>query len=445
MINYNLHQAASITGATLIGKPCHFRGISIDSRTDCSHKLFIAIQGPHFNGENYCQQAIDNGAIAILVSSPQDINIPQLICNNSLKALTVLAKNWAKQCQAKIIAITGSNGKTTVKNMLKSILSIANQCSATQGNLNNEIGVPLTLCNIHANDKYAIIEMGAAQLGDISYLVSLVDIETAVLTNVSAAHIGRFGSLENIVHEKGKIFSNQKETQHCILPFDDDNYSTWVSASNCKILNFGTNNDADIRVETNKTFNLLTKSGSIEDIKLPIAGQHNQLNAACAASAAISLGINYTEIKQGLQNFISESGRLEDLGIFNGNRIINDSYNANPQSVKAAINVLATYNHPTTLVFGDMAELGTDSQQLHQAIGHYCKQQNISHLLTIGADSKYASMAFSDNIQHFDSINSLKNHLLENWSQFGSILVKGSRSMHLENLINGLTDSEKVA
>jgi len=356
-----------------------------------------------------------------------------------------LAKNWAKQCQAKIIAITGSNGKTTVKNMLQSILSIANQCSATQGNLNNEIGVPLTLCNIHANDKYAIIEMGAAKLGDISYLVSLVDIETAVLTNVSTAHIGRFGCFENIVHEKGKIFSTQKQTQHCILPFDDDNYSTWVSASNSKVLSFGTGDGADIRIETNKIFNLLTKSDAIEDIKLPIAGQHNQLNAACAASAAISLGIDYHEIKQGLQNFVSASGRLEDLGIFNGNRIINDSYNANPQSVKAAIDVLATYNTPTTLVFGDMAELGADSQQLHRAIGQYCKQQNISHLLTIGADSKYASMAFSDNIPHFDSIKSLKNHLLKNWSQFGTILVKGSRSMHLEDLINGLIASEKVA
>jgi len=433
MICMNLHQATSIIGGTLIGKPIQFRGVSTDSRSNCSGKLFIALKGDNFNGEDYCQQAIDNGAVAILVSSTQDVVGPQLIVEDSLKALSILAKTWAKQSQAKIIAITGSNGKTTVKNMIHSILSVSNRCSATQGNLNNEIGVPLTLCAINADDKYAVIEMGAAKLGDISWLVSLVDIHTAVITNVSPAHIGRFGSFENIVSEKGQIISTLGENDCAVLPIDDKHFAIWNNNTISNIISFGESVEADVSID------------SIKHINLPIAGKHNQINAACASAIAHSCGIEANDIQKGLENFKPASGRLENLGNHNGNTIINDSYNANPQSVKAAIDVLSEYQSPTTLVLGDMAELGEKSSQLHHQIGNYAKQQNISRLLTLGKESRHAAHAFSDEYKHFDSIELLAHYMQEHWHLLGTILVKGSRSMKLETLIEKLIGSEKVA
>ncbi len=433
MICMNLHQATSITGGTLIGKAIQFRGVSTDSRSDCTGKLFVALKGENFNGEDYCQQAIDNGAVAILVTCSQDVNSPQLIVEDSLKALSILAKNWAKQCQAKIIAITGSNGKTTVKNMIHSILSVSNQCSATQGNLNNEIGVPLTLCAIKADDDFAVVEMGAAKLGDISWLVSLVDIHTAVITNVSPAHIGRFGSFENIVSEKGQIISTLGKNDCAVLPIDDEHFAIWNNNTISNVISFGESEDADVSID------------SIKYINLPIAGKHNKINAACASAIAHSCEISATDIQKGLENFSPASGRLENLGKHNGNTLINDSYNANPQSVHAAIDVLAGYESPTTLVLGDMAELGEESVKLHSVIGNYAKEKNISHLLTIGNDSKYASSAHNSEDKHFDSINSLSDYMQKNWNSLGTILVKGSRSMKLENLIEKLISSEKAA
>ncbi len=433
MINMNLHQATSVTGGTLIGKPIQFRGVSTDSRSSCSGKLFIALKGDNFNGEDYCQQAIDNGAVAILVSSTQDIIGPQLIVENCLKALSTLAKTWAKQSQAKIIAITGSNGKTTVKNMIHSILSVSNQCSATQGNLNNEIGVPLTLCAINADDKFAVVEMGAAKLGDISWLISLVDIHTAVITNVSPAHIGRFGSFENIVSEKGQIISTLGKNDCAVLPIDDEHFAIWNNNTISNIISFGESVEADVSID------------SIKHINLPIAGKHNQVNAACANAIAHSCKISAIDIQKGLENFKPAPGRLENLGIHNGNTIINDSYNANPQSVKAAIDVLSEYQSPTTLVLGDMAELGEKSSQLHLQIGSYAKQQNITHLLTIGNDSKHASSVHSSENKHFDSINSLSDYMHKNWNSLGTILVKGSRSMKLETLIEKLIEPETAS
>ena len=445
MISMNLHQAAAVTGATLVGKPAQFRGISTDSRTDCTGKLFIALKGENFNGEDHCQSAIDNGAIAILVSNAQDVNIPQLICKDSLAALSVLGKSWANQCGAKIVAITGSNGKTTVKNMIHSILSVSNQCSATKGNLNNEIGVPLTLCDIHPNDIFSVVEMGAAKLGDILWLISLVDIHTAAITNVSEAHIGRFGSFENVIKEKGKIISKLNDKDFAVLPIDDENYDYWCTLTNGKILSFGTDQTASIKITNNKPFNLKINDSAIENIDLPVAGIHNQANAACATAMAHSLNISNEEIKKGLEEFVPAQGRLENMGEIDGNIVINDSYNANPQSVKAAIDVLTSYEGVTTLVLGDMGELGNESIKLHQQVGTFAKQNNVTHLFTIGKDSKHANEAFSNEINHFKDIESLKSALLNNWSNYGTILVKGSRSMHLEDLIKGLMKTEKVA
>jgi len=445
MISMNLHQAAAVTGATLIGKPAQFRGICTDSRKDCTGKLFVALKGENFNGEDHCQSAIDNGAVAILVSSAQQVEVPQLICEESLAALSVLAKNWANQCKAKVIAITGSNGKTTVKNMIHSILSVSNKCSATLGNLNNEIGVPLTLCNIHKDDDYAVVEMGAAKLGDILWLVSLVDITTAAITNVSEAHIGRFGSFETIIKEKGQIVAKLNDKDFAVLPIDDENYDYWTTLTNGKILSFGTNQAASIKINDSQEFSLTVNDSKINNINLPVVGIHNQANAACATAIANSLEIKNDDIKKGLETFNPPQGRLQFMGEIDGNIIINDSYNANPQSVKAAIDVLASYDGITTLILGDMAELGNDSIKHHQHVGEFAKQNKVTHLLTIGKDSKQASLAFSDETMHFTDIDSLKNLLLKNWNKYGTVLVKGSRSMHLEDLIDGLIKSEKVA
>ena len=432
MISMNMHQAAAVTGGTLAGKPTIFRGISTDSRQDCTGKLFVALQGENFNGEDYCAQAQANGAVALLVSHAVDVNIPQLICEDSLRGLSILGKYWAKQSSAKIIAITGSNGKTTVKNMLFSILSVSHICSATQGNLNNEIGVPLTLCSINTDDEFAVIEMGAAKVGDISHLVSLVDIHTAVLTNVSPAHIGRFENFANIVAEKGQIFSTLNAEDYAVLPFDDEYFHTWQQACQAKIISFGQNQQADVTLD------------AISDVQLPVAGLHNRINATCAKAIAKTLNISCDEIKKGLENFTPETGRLQNLGKIDGVIVINDCYNANVQSVKAAIDVLAEYSDETVLIFGDMAELGDESARLHAEIGQYAKSKNISQLLTIGQDSKFAAQAFGEKAQHFKDKSAIKPYLWQNWQNFSSVLVKGSRSMQLEDIINAIK-TEKVA
>ncbi len=433
MISMNLHQANAIIGGTLAGKPIQFRGISTDSRKNCNGTLFVALKGENFNGEDFCRQAIANGAVAILVSQACDEDVPQIICRDSLQSLTILSKYWAKQSRAKIIAITGSNGKTTVKNMIYSILRLSNKCSATRGNLNNEIGVPLSLCAIKADDDFAVIEMGAAQTGDISHLVSLVDIHTAVLTTLSAAHIGRFGSFENIMHEKMQIFSTLKEHDFAILPRDAENFSLLQSQVHATIISFGKHKEADVKLK------------ELEALTLPVAGAHNLYNAACAKAIAYACGVEQADIIKGLENFKPASGRLENLGKINGNTVINDSYNANVQSFKAAIDVLAQYEGSTTLIVGDMAELGEQTQSSHEEIGHYAKNKNISHLLTVGTSSQKTAEVFAENSFHFTDLRQLQHYLQQNWHDLGTILIKGSRSMHLEKVIKGILSSEKVA
>ena len=445
MISMNLHQAAAMTGATLIGKPAIFRGVSTDSRSDCSSTLFVALKGENFNGEDYCEKAIENGAAALLTTQAQDVQTPQLICSDTLEALSILAKYWSHQCKVKTIAITGSNGKTTVKNMVRSILSVSHKCIATKGNFNNELGVPLTLCQISHNDEYAVIEMGAAQIGDISHLTSLVEPQCATITNVASAHIGRFGSLDNIALGKAEVFESLNESQYAILNRDDTYYSQWENNINSKYLCFGTSKKANIRITNSCPFNLLLIDEEINNIQLPIFGLHNQLNAACAASICKSLGIENSDIKQGLERFKSEQGRMENLGIIGGNLVINDSYNANPESVKAAIDTLALRTGPTTLIIGDMAELGQQSKQLHKEIGLYAKQKQITNLISIGTDSKQASQAFSKNAAHFDSIKQASILIHKDWNHLGTVLIKGSRSMHLEDLISNIIDKEKAA
>ena len=446
MINMNLHQVATLTGSTLIGKATQFRGISTDSREDCKGKLFIALSGPNFRGEVYCPQALKKGAVAVLVSHAQDNVASQLVCENTLECLSTIAKYWAKQCKTKIVAITGSNGKTTVKNMVHSILSVKHQCLATEGNFNNEIGVPLTLCKLSPTVEFAVIEMGAAKLGDIEWLVSLVDIHTAVLTNTSAAHIGRFGSLENIVTEKGKIISTLKSNGFAVLPKDNDNFEKWCQSTSGKVISFGLNENSDIKIRHAESgFDLLTSNFNIIDIQLPVQGQHNEINAAAATAVALSFGISLDEIKQGLENFIPAKGRLELVGEIKGNKVINDCYNANLQSVKAAIDVLSQYDGNTTLVFGDMAELGDESKEMHRQVGSYAKQHHVTQLLTVGNDSKFASDEFSEQPLHFASKAELEKFLMSHWQSVGTVLVKGSRSMRLETVIDNLKSMEDVA
>jgi len=292
--------------------------------------------------------------------------------------------------------------------------------------------MPLTLCKIQAQDEYAVIEMGAAQLGDISHLTSLVDINTAAITNVSPAHIGRFGSFDNIVKEKGQIITSIGEQSFAVLPMDDEYFEFWKGNTVGKVMSFGKHLQADVNI------------ASLKDIHLPIAGKHNLDNAACAKAIALSCNIDAQDIKKGLECFTPEAGRLENLGFINGVNIINDAYNANPNSVKAAIDVLTEISGAKTLVLGNMAELGDDSKKLHQQIGEYAQTNNITQLFCIGEQAQHACLSFTGG-KCFDDIRDLKSHLLKNWSTLGTLLVKGSRSMRLENLINALIDSEKAA
>lgn len=447
MISMNLHQVASLLGATLIGKPTHFKGVTTDSRTNNEGKLFIALKGDNFNGEDFVSQAIENGAVAVLCSSPQDGNVSQLIVDDTLDSLTVLAKNWAQQCSAKKIGITGSNGKTTVKNMLHSILSQSHKCFATPGNFNNEIGVPLSLCQISKRDDFAVIEMGAAQIGDIAQLVSLVSLDSACITSISAAHIGRFGSLKNIVKGKSEIFSNLNENNYAIFNPEIEELADIERGLNCKTLTFGSQEKQNVSISSEKPFVLKVSANQFYEleINLPILGKHNQQNAACAGALAASLGISGDDIKQGLEKFEAEKGRLEVLGDINNCFVINDSYNANPASMKAAIDVLAEFEGTRTLIVGDMAELGSDAKELHKETGKLAATNKIDNLIAIGKYSGQIKFGFGGSALSFKNKDEATKYIKTNWNRFGTVLFKASRSMQLETIIEKINSKGEAA
>ncbi len=443
MIKMNLHQICAIVGGRMAGKEARVSGVSTDSRQITPGQLFVALKGKNYNGEDFCAQAVSRGAVAVMVSQAVEVDVPQIICDNTLEALTAVAKAWLHLCQVKVIAVTGSNGKTTVKNMLHAVLSQSHRCFVTPGNLNNEIGVPLSLLEIDPKDEFAVIEMGAAKKGDIAYLTSIAEPDIALVNNVSNAHVGRFGSVENIAQGKGEIYQALSAQGIAIINQDDFFAPQWQEKLVSESLCFGITANVDVRLILSETSRLQCEfDGQRIDIGLSVLGRHNQYNACAVVTIAYALGISVADIEKGLRIFKPAPGRMEMVGQLKGVTVVNDSYNANLASSKAAIDVLHCMPKPTMLVMGDMAELGVFANQMHQDIGAYAEEKGIDQVIAVGRYASFICEKKVSGCQTYEEIAEVIDALKSEWPEKGTVLIKGSRGMGMERVVGALFNEE---
>ena len=345
-----------------------------------------------------------------------------------------------------MIAITGSNGKTTIKNMLYAVLSQAHKSYATPGNFNNEIGLPLSIFDVQLDTEFAILEMGAAKIGDIDYLTRIAKPHVAMINNVSPAHTEGFGSVEGIAQGKGEIYAALHADGLAVMNADMPYVGEWNKLTDAKKVLFGHQQSADYVLQqvTAEEWVLQLPGQEVLKMQAPVPGKHNAMNALAVTAICHAMGISVEQIKQGLQAYQPESGRLQDMGLCQGVRLINDAYNANPASVKAAIEVLAVREHPTLLVLGDMKELGDESIRYHRQVLDYAQQHKIDQVVTIGARLQDA-VADYEMVHWFADQQQLEQWLQQHWVEYKTVLFKASRGMALDKVINTMLQWGKAA
>lgn len=439
-----LREIATALNSDYEDKDAVITGVSTDTRTLAKGNLFVALKGENFDGHDYLSVARDKGAVAALVDHDIENGLAVIKVKNTLLALGELASYWRQTLNVKVVGLTGSNGKTTVKEMLSSILSEVGETTSTAGNFNNDIGLPLTLLKIKPEHEYAVVEMGANHAGEIAYLTNLTRPDVAIVNNAGSAHLEGFGSLQGVAEAKGEIFSGLSTGGVAIINIDDVYADYWMSVSNDhKKIFFGFGAAADVTARDEKKngcFTLCVNNQEAE-VCLKVLGRHNLKNALAAAAAASALGIHVADIKIGLEKFSGVKGRLQVFHAANDSMIIDDSYNANPASMCAAIDVLSGVNAETVLVLGDMAELGQDAEKLHAEVGQYARDKNINVLMTLGALSVNAVKSFGENARAYEDRESLINDVSLYMKRGAAILVKGSRSMHMEDVVAALKNN----
>lgn len=445
-----LSEAQRFINAKLIGEDTEFTGVSTDSRAVNKGDLFVAVLGERVNGHAYIEEAKTRGAVSLLVSQKVTTSLPYLEVQDTVRALGELAKAYRNRFTLPMAAITGSCGKTTVKDMLASILAVHGPVLATKGNLNTDIGVPLTLLKLKSEHKTAVIEMGARKKQDIAYLMRLASPTVSLVTNVGVAHIEIFGSEQGILEAKGEIYQNLTPQGTAVLNQDaPDSHKRYFKSllGNQKQITFGLQAESNItaenisQTEESSRFTLVTDLGKANIILLA-PGTHNIQNALAASALAYAMGIGLDAIEQGLHNFVPSSGRLQFKIGYHGIRIIDDTYNANPISMQAALDVLGKYPTRKIFVMGDMFELGSNAPSLHEAMGQYASQLRIDGLFGVGEMTERAVQAFGNGGEHFKDkktlITALKNVLDHNTT----VLVKGSRGMQMEEVVLALMDHQ---
>jgi UDP-N-acetylmuramoyl-tripeptide--D-alanyl-D-alanine ligase len=439
-----IHEIATAVNGQLKGQDVMVHGVSTDSRSIEKQNLFVALTGPNFDGHNFVTNTIEKGAAAVIVDRQMDIHCPQVIVKDTRIALGKLANAWRKKFTFPLIAVTGSNGKTTVKEMLTAILSVNHPVLATQGNLNNDIGVPLTLFRLGEQHEFAVIEMGANHAGEIAYLTDIARPDIAMITNAGPAHLEGFGSLEGVAKAKGEIYSGLSESGTAIINADDQFNPLWRDyCAAYKTLTFGLEHEADITADWSvddkgSLINANTPAGEVS-IHLPLLGRHNVMNALGAIAGTLAAGISLPEIKAGLESLQPVKGRLQIKSGLNGSRVIDDTYNANPASLNAALDVLGDFTGQHYLALGDMGELGNNAEQLHHAAGQQARKTGVHKLFTIGELAKHAASGFGSQAKCFADQPAMINALSGEMSADVTLLVKGSRLMHMEQVVDALT------
>ncbi len=459
-----LTQAAQAIGAQLIGEDAHFNGVSSDSRNIAAGNLFIALRGENFDGYEFVNQAARDGAVAALVNKDSyddrksrivpegseksasfilNPEYPVLLVADTRLALGRLAAYWRRQFDIPLVAITGSNGKTTVKEMLVSILretTGSDAVLATKGNLNNDIGMPLTLLQLNQLHRYAVIEMGMNHPGEIDYLTRIAAPQIALINNAATAHLEGLGSVQAVAQAKGEIFAGLVEQGVAIINRDDPYAALWqMLAGKHDNIGFSLNGQAEVSAAWQvqgygSRLDVTTRQGNFS-VALQVPGEHNARNALAATAAAIALQVPLTVIAAGLEKFSGVPGRMQRKTALHGAVLIDDTYNANPASLHAAISVLAQAGGKRVLVLGDMGELGDESAQFHAEIGAAARRAGIEKLYAIGAMSGNAVREFGGNAQHFIHIEALLRALDADLDSGNTVLVKGSRFMKMERVV----------
>lgn len=415
-------------------------GFAIDTRKVQPGDVFIALPGARTDGHDFLAAARQAGAVGAIVAHDVDDEIAQLRVANPEVALQALAAAWRAQWQGRMLALTGSNGKTTTKEMLASILGGEAPTCVTEGNLNNHLGVPLTLLRLSSEHAYAVIEMGANHAGEIAQLSGWAKPDVGLVTLAGPAHLEGFGSIEGVAAAKGEIYSALAADGVAVINAADQFVEDWQQlASPRPVITFNAAN-ADVRAEDvvigldDARFTLVTDAGRWP-VTLSVTGRHNVQNALAAAAGALALGLAEARIVAGLEAFSSVSGRLRRVALPEGRCLIDDSYNANPSSVNAAIDVLAMQPAPRLFCLGDMAELGADAVNLHASVGRRAREAGLDALWTCGPLAAHAATAFGPQARQFSNSQVLGQELAAGFQKFHSILVKGSRSARMEVVV----------
>lgn len=456
-LRISLSDCTASLHASLVGSDVDVTGVSIDTRTLQPGDLYVAIKGERFDGHAFIDQAESAGAAALLVHEAVETSLPYLKVDNTVIALGQLGRHWAQRFSLPTIAITGSNGKTTVKEIITAILRQLGPVLSTRGNLNNEIGVPLTLLNMRPEHLYAVIEMGANHAGEIARLVQIAQPDVALVNNIGKAHLEGFGSVEGIARAKSEIYGGLSPQGYAVINADDA-FADFMrkAAQHCNTREFGLSPNTDVQGVPGAGLNINTMGKTLTP-RFPLTGDHNGMNALAAVAAVQCLDVQPVNIVRGLESVRSVPGRLEKKPGANGSTLIDDSYNANPDSAEQAINVLARYEGVRYLVLGDMAELGSDAESLHARVGAYARHQGLDGVWTTGALASHAFKAFSTTNDkrsrgsvainagaHHADQEALASDLKQHLGEGVTVLVKGSRSARMERVVKALMPIAKA-
>lgn len=446
-MNWLLSQVANAVQGRLVGADVALAGITTDTRAVAPGALFIALAGERFDAHDFVEQALASGAAAVLVSDESKVpaGASAVVVDDTRLALGRLAAAWRAQFNLPVIAVTGSNGKTTTKEMIAAILKAAFGAAvlSTRGNLNNDIGLPLTLLGLSASHRAAVIEMGMNHPGEIGYLAPIGAPTVALVTNAQRAHLEGMGDLDEVAREKGSIFNGLPADGVAVINADDAYAAAWRGmAGGRPVRTFAIDGAADVvgvvhqhGLET--AIELQAPEGAAA-VKLRIPGRHNARNAVAAATACLAAGVGLAAVVEGLESFSGVKGRLQRRAGKQGAEILDDTYNANPDSVRAGIDVLASTIGRKLLVLGDMGEIGEASGQYHDEIGGYAKSQGIDRLFALGDTSQLAVRNFGEGARHFCNVDKLIAAVDKELGPDTTVLVKGSRFMKMERVADAL-------
>lgn len=454
MMQWRLSEIAQCARGQVLGEDRTFTSVSTDSRALKPGALFVALTGPNFDGHEFGAAAHERGAVGALVERPLSTDIPQIVVADPLAALSAFARAWRRQFHIPVVGVTGSNGKTTTRELLGAIFSRLGPTLLTRGNLNNHIGVPLTLLELKATHRYAVIEMGANHQGEIAHLANIAEPTVGIVTNAGAAHLEGFGSLEGVATAKGEMFRALPVEGVAVINADDAYASMWREARNAeRLLTFGFEQPADFmahKVQSRSDasgfrtdFELVTPYGT-KPAALHLAGLHNLRNALGAAAAACAAGAEIEDIVAGLAAMRSVAGRLELKPALKGAFVVDDSYNANPSSLKAGLDAFRTFSGVRWLVLGEMKELGSASDELHAEVGRYAKQAGVERVFGVGEGARYAVEAFGQGAEWFADVDALISAARGALKSGVAVLIKGSRANRLERVAQALTGKKDL-